>query len=797
MTYPFLFLSLFLAVGILFSSLVLLPLPLLLFLLLLSLSTAWIFFISRKYKFAFYLILLTTFLFGFSLYRLTDRNYENNSLHQLQASGYVDFYGTLYRSPSQGKDSDTLFLNVEKIFHQKQELAIQGRLQVTVARPYQPSNPLHLLVRDKIKVSAQISSSRGFQNFNPGFLERLQKNRKIHNRAYSKSPLLIKKISSGSTLSPIRQIAKFKYSLIRNIEKFFPAVDNSLTVSPQGAVLEALLLGDRGRMDESMSRALQDAGIFHLFAISGAHIAIISFILFFFFRLLRISTRSSYIMLMFILIVYAFLVEGRPSILRATTMTLIFLLGKLIWKETTLFNTISISAFALLCINPFSLFNAGFQLTYAATLSIVIFYPKFIKYLPKWPLRISEIFALSAASQIGVLPIMAKTFNRITFSSLFLNFAALPLVALIMISGYLFLFFSFISPVIANYLVQAVNFLINLLLSISHIFDSFSFLSFRIPTPHAATIAGYFLFLFILLLPWKKKKVRRIAFAGFLVFLAVLITYPFPSTSKYLKVTFIDVGQGDSILVEFPGQKKMLIDGGGFFSGDFDIGERVLSPFLWKKGIKTIDYLVLTHPHPDHLNGLISVARNFKVRQFWESLSPVENHFYEELQRNLAPSILKKRMFRTSSHLINGTTIDILHPKDSRLRLPFSSNENELSMVLRLSYGRTSFLLTGDIGLEAEQDILENMKLIKSNILKSPHHGSLSSSSEEFLSAVNPSIIIICVGENNRYNFPNPIILQRYKEQGATLYRTDTHGAIEITSDGQKFSIKTALNPLH
>lgn len=797
MTYPFLFLSLFLAVGILFSSLVLLPLPLLLFLLLLSLSTAWIFFISRKYKFAFYLILLTTFLFGFSLYRLTDRNYENNSLHQLQASGYVDFYGTLYRSPSQGKDSDTLFLNVEKIFHQKRELAIQGRLQVTVARPYQPSNPLHLLVRDKIKVSAQISSSRGYQNFNPGFLERLQKNRKIHNRAYSKSPLLIKKISSGSTLSPIRQIAKFKYSLIRNIEKFFPAVDNSLTVSPQGAVLEALLLGDRGRMDESMSRALQDAGIFHLFAISGAHIAIISFILFFFFRLLRISTRSSYIMLMFILIVYAFLVEGRPSILRATTMTLIFLLGKLIWKETTLFNTISISAFALLCINPFSLFNAGFQLTYAATLSIVIFYPKFIKYLPKWPLRISEIFALSAASQIGVLPIMAKTFNRITFSSLFLNFAALPLVALIMISGYLFLFFSFISPVIANYLVQAVNFLINLLLSISHIFDSFSFLSFRIPTPHAATIAGYFLFLFILLLPWKKKKIRRMAFAGFLVFLAVLITYPFPSTSKNLKVTFIDVGQGDSILVEFPGQKKMLIDGGGFFSGDFDIGERVLSPFLWKKGIKTIDYLVLTHPHPDHLNGLISVARNFRVRQFWESLSPVENHFYEELQRNLAPSILKKRMFRTSSHLINGTTIDILHPKDSRLRLPFSSNENELSMVLRLSYGRTSFLLTGDIGLEAEQDILENMKLIKSNILKSPHHGSLSSSSEDFLSAVNPSIIIICVGENNRYNFPNPIILQRYKEQGATIYRTDTHGAIEITSDGQKFSIKTALNPLH
>ena len=795
MAYPFLFLALLLAAGILFSSLVLLPLPLLLFLLVLTLTIAWLSFILRKNKFAFFLILLTTFLFGSSLYRLTDRNYENNGLHQLHASGYVDFYGTLYKSPSPGKDSDTLYLYVEKIIHQKKEQTIQGRLQVTVARPSQPSNPLNLLVRDKIKVSAQISSSRGFQNFNPALLERLQKNRRIHNRAYSKSQLLIKKISSGSTLSPIRLIAKFKHILLKNIEKFFPDDDNPLTVSPQGAVLEALLLGNRGRMDESVSRALQEAGIFHLFAISGAHIAIISFILFFFFRFLRISTRSSYVMLMFILVAYAFLVEGRPSILRATTMTLIFLLGKLIWKETTLFNTISISAFALLCINPFSLFNAGFQLTYAATLSIVIFYPKFIKYLPKWPLRISEIFALSAASQLGVLPIMAKTFNRITFSSLFLNFAALPLVALIMISGYIFLCFSFISPVITNYLVQAVIFLINLLISISHLLDRFSFLSYRIPSPHTVTIIGYFLFLFFLLLPWKKKKLKWLAFLGFLVFLVILITYPFPSFSKNLKVTFIDVGQGDSILVEFPGQKKMLIDGGGLFTGSFDIGERVLSPFLWKKGIKTIDYLVLTHPHPDHLNGLISVARNFRIQEFWESLSPTENNSYEELQRNLAPSTLKKKMFNNDSHLIEGTVIDILHPKEGHL--PFSSIDNELSMVLRLSFGQTSFLFTGDIGQKTEQDILENIRLIKSDILKSPHHGSLSSSSEEFLSAVNPSVIVICVGENNRFNFPDPQILKRYREKGAAIYRTDTHGAIEITSDGQGFSVKTALNPLH
>jgi competence protein ComEC len=152
-------------------------------------------------------------------------------------------------------------------------------------------------------------------------------------------------------------------------------------------------------------------------------------------------------------------------------------------------------------------------------------------------------------------------------------------------------------------------------------------------------------------------------------------------------------------------------------------------------------------------------------------------------------------MFRGDSRQINGTVINILHPKDGGLQS--SPVDNELSMVLRLSYGQISFLFTGDIGQASEQNISENISPIKSDILKSPHHGSLSSSSEEFLSAVNPSVIVIQVGENNRYNFPNPIILQRYIEQGATLYRTDTHGAIEISSDGQIYKIRTALNPLH
>jgi competence protein ComEC len=178
----------------------------------------------------------------------------------------------------------------------------------------------------------------------------------------------------------------------------------------------------------------------------------------------------------------------------------------------------------------------------------------------------------------------------VTFSSLILNYAALPLVALIMAGGYIFLPLSFASPFLAQLFAKGIESLINLLISCSHLFDRLSLISYRIPTPHLVTIIGYFLFFLLLLLPSKIKRQKLVLIALFLVFFTVLISFPFPSLSKNLKLTFIDVGQGESVLVEFPGRKKMLIDGGGHPEGTFDMGEQVVSPFLWDKGIKKIDY---------------------------------------------------------------------------------------------------------------------------------------------------------------------------------------------------------------
>jgi len=789
MSFPFLFLALSLALGILFSSILSFSLLSLVLSMMACLACAWILFSLRKERLSFLFILISTLIFGASLYSFSNRTFEENTLRKLKHSTYVDFYGTMYKSPSRGIGKDFLFLKVKKVFYQNKKEKIKGNLRVSVPHSSEFSFFHNLFVHDKVKVSARLLPHKGFQNFKSFSMDAYLKGQNIHNRAYTKSPLLVEKIESGKKYSPLRLMSIIRRKLQEKIEKYFLSPDTS-TLSPQGAVLEALLLGERARMEPSVTRSLQKAGIYHLFAISGAHIAIISFFLFSLFKLLRISNRFSYLLVMAFLLFYALLVEGRPSVMRAIIMTMAFLLGKLIWRNVSLINTISISAFILLLFNPFALFNVGFQLTFAATFSIIFFFPRIIKFFPRLPLRISEIMVLSITAQLGVLPFVASSFNRVTFSSVILNYAALPLVGLIMACGYIFLPLSFASSFLARLLAEGIKFFINLLIDCSHIFDRLAFMSYRIPTPHLLTIIGYFLFLYLLLIPLKIKRQKLVFLLCFLAFLAVLISYPFPSTSKNLKVTFIDVGQGDSILVEFPGRKKMLIDGGGLPGGTFDIGKSVVSPFLWNKGIKKIDYLVLTHAHPDHLNGLKAISRNFKIGEYWEAFSPSEIEPYAEFRKLLSSSVPCKRMFRGDSHQEKMVRIEVLHPERGEPQV--STIHNDHSLVLRLSYEQTSILLTGDIETDAERKILENSLEIQSMVLKSPHHGSRSSSSKAFLDRVYPYIVVISVGAGNRYGFPNQEVLDRYKKIGAKVYRTDFHGAVEISLGGRKISVRTA-----
>ncbi len=776
--------------GMLFVSLLFLPDPLIFAGGSIGVLCAWLsYFILRKIKLALFFTLMVVFFCGAFLLSSAEKQYKKNPLFNFDSASYVDFYGRLYKSPVKGRDRLYLYLRVEQIHTLGKTLEINGNLAVSI--PQKNQDQLSLRIHDQIKISAKTSSIESFHNFNSQSSTRYYQSLNIHNKAYSKSFLLIEKFNSKKPFSVLRMIAAVRTTLQTKIEDYFKQADNSL--SQTGAIIEALLLGNRQRLDQSTTRILQTSGLFHLFAISGAHIFIISYALFLFFKTVRIPIRASYLILIFVLIFFTFLVEGRPSVFRASLMASLFLFGKFIWRDVNLLNTLSLSAFLLLVYNPFNLYSLGFQLTFAATLSIILFYPKILKYTPKLPFKISEILALSLAAQIGVLPLILLSFNRVTLFSFFLNCAAVPLVGIIMTMGYIFLGMAFIFPAAAGILASGLDFPIKLFLFIAHIPSYAGFLSYRIPTPHTITVIMYYSLLVLILIPEKIKRQKLILATALLIVLIILITFPFSSKCDHLKITFIDVGQGDSILIEYPGKAKMLIDGGGFPNSDFDVGERVVSPFLWKKGIKRIDYLVLTHAHPDHFYGLHSVVKNFKIKEFWEAYSPQNDHKYKDLKASFSPSTIHRRVFTGIQEKINDVSIDILYPKKDNFLV--HSAHNRQSVVIRIAYKSLAFLFTGDIETSCEEKIIASGQVLKSQILKSPHHGSRTSSSQPFLEAVSPYIAVISVGRNNIYHLPHDEVLERYKQLKLKVFRTDIHGAVEMVTNGEEIKIRTAVPP--
>ena len=795
MLFPFLYLAVCLAAGILLSSLLSPPLGLPIAGLAAAFVSAWTAYLLRKDKACPAALLLAALFLGMGLYSNADRDYGRNAVRRFDFNGYADFSGTLTKTPSFDIGRTYLQMKVENICFLGREQKTEGNLRITVLHPGQYPSPLKIRSGNRITASAHVLPVRDFRNFGEPRLANLRKIQNIHNHAVSKSALLVEVEKAGAGFSVRRLVSSARLRLLGRIEEHFSSPDRT-ALSREGAVLEALLLGERGRMDDGTTESLQKSGLFHLIAISGAHIAIISLLLYSLLRLLRLPRRSADISLIVLLCFYALLVEGRASVFRAVIMTIVYLGGRLLWKKTNLLNTISFSAFLLLLINPFSLFDIGFQLTFAATLAIILFYPRIVKFLPPFPGRIHELLALSLAAQLGVLPLIASSFHRVTFSSLLLNIPAIPLVGVIMAGGFLFLGLSLVSAALAQIAAQALTLLIQAFLWIAGLLNPVPALSYRLPGPHLITIIGYFLFLLFLLARPRFKGQRPAAAGLFAVFLAILVTYPFPAASSpSLKVTFLDVGQGDSMLVEFPGRKKMLVDGGGTPDGNFDIGEQVVSPFLWKKGIKKIDFLVLTHGHPDHMNGLVSVAANFKVGEFWEAFSPLESGAYHKLKANLKASDMVRRVFDGYSRRESGVAIEAVHPESAGQISREVSNDD--SLVLRLTSDGVSFLLAADVETKAEAEIIGRGRDLRSQVLKCPHHGSRSSSSQPFLEQVRPQVVVVTTGRGNLYGLPHQDILERYRTAGARVLRTDEAGAVEITAAGPELRIRTAASSRH
>jgi len=756
-------------------------------------AAAWAVFAARCDRGAALLALAAIAALGASRHSARDLEYRANPLHVLDAGGYVDLAGRLYKSPGREPDRDVLFLDVRTVTVDGEERYARGRLRLGVpfARGTRPR--IGFLAGDGIRASVRLGSGGSFRNFGAFSYERYLQALGIHRRASTKSSLLVARTSPAPAASIRARVSRVRRGIQTELEKRFPAADG-LDISPIGAVLEALLLGEDGRLDEAAVQNLQQTGLYHLFAISGGHIAIINLLVFSFFRLVRMSRRASSLGLAVFLVFYTALVEGSPSVLRATLMTLAFITGKLLWKDVHILNTIAASAFALLLINPSSLFDIGFQLTYAATLTIILFAPPLLRRMPRLPLRISELAALSLTASLGAAPIVARSFNRVAFSSLLLNFPAIPLVGLIMGLGYAFLPFAAVLPGAAALPAAALRRLVLVFFAISHSLDAFPFLSVRVPTPPSWVLGGYYAALGLSLVRPRGRLQRPAVVGALLAFSILLVVPPFRRASPDLRITLIDVGQGESILVEFPGRRTMVIDGGGLAMSPFDIGERVVSPVLWRKGITRVDYLVLTHPHPDHLNGLVALARNFRIGELWEGWRAPGEGTYAKLIEALPRRVVRRSCGRGTRVVLGPVTVDILHPLRAAENAAPVAGANENSLVIRVAAAGTSFLFMGDAGMETERALLASRLDLRSDVLKAGHHGSAGSTSAEFLAAVRPKLVLVSAGEGNTYGFPSPALLARCGDAGAEVLRTDLDGAVEIRAGSRGLAVRTAVS---
>jgi len=431
-------------------------------------------------------------------------------------------------------------------------------------------------------------------------------------------------------------------------------------------------------------------------------------------------------------------------------------------------------------------------------------------------LRLWEIVLLSVLIQWGMLPLLAADFHRVSLQGPVSNIPAVILTGVIVPFGFLALAASFAWSKAAMLLAKGVGACVGLLLESVKWFSRLPHTSYRIPGPPVwlgiAFAAALLALAYGSRTPMQPRRVRRatqptfaihhvalgrLGAVALLAFSVLVATYPFaPSLPRgKLEANVLDVGQGDSSFVAFPDGRTLLIDGGGLagservhgYRSGFDVGEQVVSPYLWSRGIKTIDAVVLTHGDHDHLDGLHSVIDNFKVNELWigrqERRSPFGS--FAEAQVRGVRVVYKKRGDRFDWGGANG---EFLWPADSSPRVKPSNDD---SLVLRITDGSRRFLFTGDIQERAEREMATGGEALESDFLKVPHHGSKTSSTERFLAAVAPRLAVISVGRANPFGQPSALVVERYEREGVRLLRTDRDGEITARTDGTTIEVST------
>lgn len=662
---------------------------------------------------------------------------------------------------------------------------IEGGARLSVGGAVAPADIQRWRAGRTVRLAALLRTPLTFRN--PGVQDEARSlaRRGIALTGSVKSAALVEVIAQGSPLGEAAGEARAwtRRILSRHL---------SPLSSRSAAIATAILIGDRTGLSDEDERRLQDAGTYHVIAISGGNIAIFTVMLLFVARVCRVPGRAAALAVIGALLFYGEIAGGAASVSRAISAAIVFLTARVVDHRGSTLNTVAVAAILAAAVSPAMVVDAGFLLSFSATVAIVLGVPRLLRPLP----TARTLLALPAATlvaEIALAPIAAAFFARITAAGLVVNFAAIPLMALVQAGSIGVLGLAPLSPSWADRVAVGVHWSAEALVESARFVELAPWLAQDVPTPAAWLCALYYAACLGLL----QSRLRRASIVILAVAMGLLVSGPAASSRRrvslpvtgVLRVVFLDVGQGDATVVQMPDRSAFLVDAGGLAGTTFDIASRVVVPAMRALQVSDLRALVLTHADPDHIGGAEGVLQAFRPGYVWDGVPVPPHPARRALGLRAAAERVAWRIVRPGDvDRAGDVEVRVLHPPEPEWERQRVRNDD--SVVLELRFGDVSILLPGDIGRDVERTLVPSLHLGRTVILKAPHHGSATSSSDPFLDALKSRAVIFSAGKHNRFGHPAKVVVDRYRSRGVEMFNTATDGAVFVETDGRRVRVR-------
>jgi len=734
-------------------------------------------------------MLMAFFFVGFLRFMAVDNLPDTDISHFAKET--VKIEGTLREVPrltedNQGRKKQRYLLDVTKVKQQGQEWqAASGGLYVYAAEQAAPK----VRIGDKVTAAGKVRSPHGYQN--PGQLD---------TKMLLKSQGISASLSAGKqgikvmpvdTAAFARKLAEVRRHYRERMEQVMPKTD--------AAAIFAMLFGGYDGLKPELVDSFTITGIVHILSVSGSHISLLAAVMAGLGALLRLPKTITAVLVLGLIAIYSLLAGAVPPVIRSAIMGGLAFVALALDRERDARRILLLTGLVMLLIAPLLLFHISFQLSFLATAGLLYLAPVWQKYFREHGCNayIAAGLSITLAAQLATLPILAWYFNQLSLSSLIANLVVVPLVEIIIVLGLFAGVAAFILPFAGSVVFAGGSLLLGVVTEMTVKIAALPASVIWIPSMNFAWGLLYYLLLGMFLLNaqqreklWDGIKKRRNVFSVVLLAAVVFVVGVQLAKPKEMQVHFIDVGQGDAALVITPGGRAFMFDTGGTRDGNFDIGAKVDVPYLLHYGVLRLDGVFLSHAHEDHAAGCGGILRKIPVAQVITADEGIVDYARSMKLGDNDPFLHKFHTARQGESMtVDGVTIEVLFAPP--LQEGDNKTGNEASNVYRVSYGKASFLFTGDLTKEKEAQLLAEGINPASSVLKIGHHGSDTSSSLEFLQAVKPQFGVFCVGADNSFGHPKPAVVQRFKEQGIKTLRTDENGAVVFYTDGERMRVET------